>query len=100
MRYNVTKSDVTENKKVLEFFGRGIDNNEAVNILLVLHGSECCRMFQDVSDIFIDDDNVVYFEVINNKRKYRYEIEVDTFSVFSVFRPKTGIAIDIINHKN
>ena len=100
MKYNITKSDVTTKKQVLRFIGRGLNENEAVNMLYDEHGNECCRMFQDVSDIMLDDDNMIYFEVINNKIKYRYELEVDAFSVFSVFRPKTSIAIDIINHKN
>lgn len=100
MKYNITKSDVTTNKQILKFIGRGLSVNEAVDKLYNEHGNECCRMFQDVSDIIIDDDNVVYFEVINNKRKYRYELEVDSFIIFSVFRPKTSIVIDIINHKN
>lgn len=100
MRYNVTKSDVTTKKQILKFLGRCLSVNEAVDKLYDEHGNECCRMFQDVSDIKFDDDDVVYFEVINNKRKYRYELEVDSFSIFSVFRPKAGIAIDIINHKN
>lgn len=87
MRYNVTKSDVTDRKKVLEFFGRSIDNNEAVNILFELHGSECCRMFQDVYEIVTDSDNMLYFEVINNTRIFRYEIEVDAFQLFEFLKP-------------
>ena len=87
MRYNITKSDVTENKKVLEFFCRGIDSNDAVNILFELHGSECCRMFQDVSEIVSDSDNMLYFEVIKNTRIFRYEIEVDAFQLFELLRP-------------
>ena len=100
MRYNITKSDVTSKKKVLEFFGRGLSENDAVNILFEQHGLECCKLFQDVSEIIVDNGNMIYFEVINNTRIFRYEIEVDAFSIFSVFRPKTSIAIDIINHKN
>lgn len=100
MKYNITKSDVTTKKQVLKFLGRGLSENDAVNILFEQHGMECCKLFQDVSEIAVDSDSMIYFEVTNNKRIFRYELEVDKFSVFSVFHPKTSIAIDIINHKN
>ena len=100
MKYNITKSDVTTKKQVLKFLGRGLSENDAVNILFEQHGMECCKLFQDVSEIMVDSDSMIYFEVMNNMRIFRYELEVDAFSAFNVFRPKTSIAIDIINHKN
>ena len=83
MKYNVTKSDVTDRKKVLKFIGRGLTENEAVNILFETHGTECCKLFQDVTKIVTDSDSMIYFDVINNKRTFRYEIEVDGFEVFA-----------------
>lgn len=83
MKYNVTKSDVTDRKKVLKFIGRGLTENEAVNILFETHGKECCKLFQDFTEIVTDSDSMIYFDVINNKRTFRYEIEVDGFEVFA-----------------
>ena len=98
MKYNVTKSDVTEKKKILRFFGKGMEVNDAVSMLFEIHGSECCRMFQDVSDILTDSDNQIYFDVINNKRTYRYEIEPDIF--FSMFNTSPIKDFDLLTIKN
>ena len=84
MKYNVTKSDVTNRKQIIQFYGKGLSENEAINMLFELHDSEKQRMFQDVSELLTDSNGMMYFEVCNNKIIYRYEIELSQFEMFAV----------------
>ena len=54
-----------------------------MNELFELHSLENCKLFQDVTEILTDSDNMMYFEVCNNTRIFRFEIEHSQLEMFA-----------------
>ena len=85
MKYNLKK---LKDGKIIKFIVKGTTLRDAIFELDICFASEKCDAFQDVDDfVTFLDSNCHYFECIKNGSVIRYEIEVDSFQQFEIFRP-------------
>jgi len=85
MKYNLLK---LRDGEFIEYVLRAEALQMVATRISECHDLELCDAFQDVSSINYSEDNCHSFVCHRNGAMTQYQIEVDLFSQFEVFKPK------------